>query len=91
MRAYWTVIIPPVPTSFATEWHDTSARQDTLSRGAFSTKAEAIKWAKEHLRGAPYSVRKIGGGKARGGKRRQARPDGAGLIAAAKALKDVWR
>ena len=65
---YWTVIIPPAPYAQATEWHDTSGRAATLSRGAFATKAEATKWAKEHLRGAPYSLRKIGAG----GKRRSA-------------------
>ena len=67
---YWTVIIPPAPYAQATEWHDTSGRAATLSRGAFATKAEATKWAKEKLRGAPYSLRKIG----RGGKRRHAKP-----------------
>jgi len=60
VRTYWTVIIPFVPSEFATEWHPTESTGQfaVLSRGAFYTEADAIRWAREHLRGTPYSLRK---------------------------------
>jgi hypothetical protein len=52
---YWTVVVPPVPSEARpTEWHD---EKNTLTRGAFKTDVEAIQWAREHLNGAPYSLR----------------------------------
>lgn len=55
---YYTVIIPPVPVAYATEWH---APDMTLSRGYFKTESEAIDWAAKRLLGAPYSIRLIDG------------------------------
>jgi hypothetical protein len=55
---YYTVIIPPVPVAYATEWH---APDMTLSRGSFKTESEAIDWAAKRLLGAPYSIRLIDG------------------------------
>lgn len=59
MRRYLTVVIPPVPLQFRTEWH--SDKEETLTRGKFHTPEEAIQWAKDHLRGCPYEIRVCGG------------------------------
>ena len=53
---YYTVVIPPARYDQPdTEWH----ANRTVTRGAFSSKAKATAWAKEHLRGYPYSIKKI--------------------------------
>lgn len=55
---YFTVNIPPAKEpGHMTEWHGST----TLTRGAFKSKAEADKWAKSKLKGAPYKVVKIKG------------------------------
>jgi len=58
---YWTVIIPWVPPPFRTKWHPRDEEKggpfDPLTRGAFKTEGEAIAWAREHLYGAPYSLK----------------------------------
>lgn len=58
---YWTVVIPYVPQVFQTEWHPTeqSGPFSILTRGCFVTESEAIMWGREHLRGTPYSTKKI--------------------------------
>lgn len=53
--SYFSVVIPPAkPEGPKTKWHSSS----TVTRGNFSTKAEADKWAEKNLEGAPYSVKK---------------------------------
>jgi hypothetical protein len=67
---YWTVIVPSVPPEFATEWHpDRRALAppskdpfDPLSRGCFKSEADAIRWAREHLNGTPYSLKQYDDG-----------------------------
>jgi hypothetical protein len=56
---YYSVLVPYVATG-ATKWHPTEATGpfSTLSRGAFDTRAEADAWARAHLNGKPYYVRK---------------------------------
>ena len=60
IRVYFSVVIPGVPPQFRTEWHPTepSGQFARLSRGAFQTEEEAIEWARAHLDGTPYSIRK---------------------------------
>jgi len=61
MAGYWTVIVPSVPAEFATEWHPKREFDplafDPIGRGAFKTEADAIRWAREHLNGTPYSLK----------------------------------
>jgi len=62
LRPYYTVIVPFVSPEFRTEWHaDDRAPHAgaTLTRGAFRTIDAAIAWGRDHLRGAPYSVKRI--------------------------------
>lgn len=61
--AYFTVLVPPAKPGHETEWHATTGPMagKTLSRGAFKTKAEAVQWAKDHLAGNPYTVKRIPG------------------------------
>jgi hypothetical protein len=56
---YYSVLIPFVEAG-ATEWHPTGRRGpfSILSRGSFTSEAEAHKWAADHLRGSTYSVRR---------------------------------
>lgn len=56
---YYSVIVPWVSPRFQTVWHPTESTGTwaVLSRGAFKTRDDAIAWAVEHLRGAPYSLR----------------------------------
>jgi len=60
---YWTLVVPSVPSAFATEWHPTETERggafDPLTRGAFATEEEAIVWGREHLAGLPYSLKLI--------------------------------
>jgi hypothetical protein len=58
MRQYVTIRIPYVPPAFQTEWHPTERKGvlSTLTRGNFATEGEAIEWAREHLKGAPYAL-----------------------------------
>lgn len=58
---YYTVVIPWVGLRFATEWHPTEnvGPFSVLTRGAFASENDAIEWAREKLRGTPYSVRRI--------------------------------
>lgn len=56
--AYFTILIPPAAPGFATEWHD-PAYEETLTRGNFKDEREAVLWAREHLEGNPYSIRKV--------------------------------
>lgn len=56
IEPYWSVKIPPAPAPFATEWH---AKDVTVTRGVFrgpNGEQDAIRWAREHLQGCPYSV-----------------------------------
>lgn len=57
MSLYWSVLIPRVPTELSTPWHPTHPGETVLTRGAFKTEAEAIRWAQEHLNGTPYQTR----------------------------------
>ncbi len=51
---YWTVVIPPAPAGTdRTLWH---APDQTITRGAFESEAEAVAWA-TRLNGLPYSLR----------------------------------
>jgi hypothetical protein len=61
MRQYITIIIPYVSPPFQTEWHPTERGGpfDPVSRGAFATEDEAMTWAQERLKGAPYSLRTV--------------------------------
>jgi hypothetical protein len=56
---YFTVLIPWVPPAFATEWHPTDPGFAPLTRGAFASVDDAIRWAAPRLGGAPYSVREV--------------------------------
>jgi hypothetical protein len=62
MLPYFTVLIPAVPLAYATEWHCTDTTgpwaHAILSRGAFATVDAAIDWARAHLNGAPYTVKR---------------------------------
>ncbi len=55
----WTILVPYVPAPYATEWHPPEATGPfkVLCRGFFPTVGAAIEWAREHLGGAPYSLR----------------------------------
>jgi hypothetical protein len=56
---YYTVLVPwsPRPTA----WHptDKTGPFSVLSRGAFKTRREATIWARDHLAGEPYKVKRI--------------------------------
>ena len=54
---YWTVIVPW--SNNPTVWHPTDRSFSPLSRGSFPTRQAAHAWAKTHLRGQPYSLRKF--------------------------------
>lgn len=58
-RPYWTLLVPFVPSAYATEWHPTESTGPwaVLTRGAFDTEGEAIEWARAHLHGTPYTLR----------------------------------
>ena len=60
LKPYWSVIIPHVPAPYRTQWHPTESTGPfrELSRGAFRTQVEAIRWAQSHLDGTPYSLQK---------------------------------
>lgn len=60
-QPYWTVLVPYVPREFRTEWHPDQSHGPfkVLTRGAFPTEAEAIKWGQKHLNGTPYTVKYI--------------------------------
>jgi len=60
MKTYYTVLVPYVPAEFRTEWHPDreTGPFSTLQRGAFPTVAQAIEWARTHLGGTPYSIRR---------------------------------
>lgn len=64
VTAYWTVIVPYVPREFATEWHPTEPDGPfgLLNRGAFPSEADAIRWARAHLGGAPYTLKRCDNG-----------------------------
>lgn len=54
---YYTCIVPPPPDDLpGTPWHD---REETLTRGAWRTRAEAYFWARAHLEGYPYQIKEI--------------------------------
>ena len=59
--SYWTVRIPwsDAPTG----WHPTDRTGPfaVLTRGAFATKREAHEWARTHLAGQPYTVKRWAG------------------------------
>jgi hypothetical protein len=57
---YFTVVIPWAEPKKRTKWHpaERTGPLSKLTRGAFSTEAEAHKWAKKHLGGNPYEVKK---------------------------------
>ena len=60
-KVTYTVFIPWTPRAFRTPWHpevDTGPLSG-LQRGSFPTMEQAIVWAKEHLNGTPYEVRKV--------------------------------
>lgn len=63
MRDYYTVVVPICPERFRTEWHPREADRgtpfETLTRGAWDNEESAIVWARLHLDGTPYSVRKV--------------------------------
>lgn len=71
-KNYFTVIIPYARKG-ATRWHPTTSTGPfaTLSRGSFSTVAEAKAWAEEHLGKTEWSVREITAGRAGGTKNRE--------------------
>lgn len=56
---YFTVLIPWAPPEFRTEWHpsDSAGPFAVLTRGSFKTFADAVAWASDKLRGAPYGVK----------------------------------
>jgi hypothetical protein len=58
---YYTVVIPWVEPKKATSWHPTEKKGpfSKLTRGSFKTEKEAHAWAKKHLRGNPYEVKKM--------------------------------
>lgn len=57
----YTVVVPYAPPAFASEWHPATSTGPfaTLQRGCFKSVGAAIDWARERLRGTPYSVRPI--------------------------------
>lgn len=56
---YFTVVVPPAAYGAGgTKWH---SETKTLTRGAFLTKKEAKAWAKKHLQGAKFSIKRIAG------------------------------
>lgn len=61
MMTYYSVEIPWVSPAFATEWHPTEPTGpfSTLVRGFFPTPELAIRWAKQHLNGTPYTVKRF--------------------------------
>lgn len=58
---YFTLSIPWVPDKYATKWHPTepAGPSSVLTRGAFDTKAEAIDWGKDNLKGTPYQIKEM--------------------------------
>ena len=58
-KFYYTVIVPH--SERPTAWHPTerTGRFSTLSRGAFPTKWAAEDWARKHLQGNPYSLKRF--------------------------------
>jgi hypothetical protein len=60
MIHYFSVLVPYVKPHLATQWHPTSPSGPfaVLSRGAFRTKQAARRWAKAHLNGSPYELRR---------------------------------
>lgn len=58
MVRYYTVRIPW--SERPTVWHPTE-RSAVLTRGAFTTGADAHAWADAHLAGEPYEVRAVQG------------------------------
>ena len=59
--SYYTVRIPF--SNKPTQWHPTTSSGpfSVLTRGAFKSVKEAEAWADKHLKGQPYSVKKIVG------------------------------
>lgn len=59
MRHYYTVRIPWSPRP--TQWHPSEKTGPfrVLQRGAFKTRSEAEKWARDKLGGQPYTIRLI--------------------------------
>lgn len=69
-KPYYTVEIPAVPFKLQTPWHPIgpdhpyylAARDEkfqTIVRGSFKTKEDALTWGKDNLNGMPYSVKLI--------------------------------
>jgi hypothetical protein len=59
--SYYSIIIPYQHEHRTNQWmpHEATGPFATLSRGAFSSKSEAHKWAREHLpKSAKYRLRK---------------------------------
>ena len=55
---YYTVIIPYTEVN-VTIWHPTDKDFAPLTRGSFSTKAQAKQWAEENLNKTKYQIKKI--------------------------------
>lgn len=62
---YFSLLIPYVAPPLATQWHPLAPEGpfSVLSRGAFPTKQAARRWAKAHLRGSPYELKRHRGGR----------------------------
>jgi hypothetical protein len=58
---YFSVLVPYVEPEYSTEWHPTTSTGPfaVLTRGIFGTEGEAIKWARKHLEGTPYSIKRV--------------------------------
>lgn len=59
MNPYFTILLRPVDNP--TRWHPTEkvGPFSTLSRGAFPTLDDAHEWARDHLPGHLYTVRRF--------------------------------
>ena len=57
----FTVRIPYIEPPLATQWHPTEATGPlaVLVRGNFTSKADAVAWARLNLEGTPYSIEPI--------------------------------
>lgn len=55
---YFSCLVPYVHEEFQTEWHPGESYGPfcVLTRGAFKTENDAVRWAREHLNGTPYRV-----------------------------------
>ena len=61
VSSYFTILVPWVAPEFRTEWHPTEKTGPfaVLSRGAFKTEDEAVRWGRAKLGGNPYSVKEV--------------------------------